>query len=118
MPQIINGTQDRVTQVAQTVRNLAKKVEASYTWSGQLPRRMRTKNPIYSCKVFLGGIPYDLTDSDLHCTFAQFGHIQIQWPGKDIKSAIDGAAANKAGYVYIIFEFITNKNLIDYRYQT
>jgi hypothetical protein len=51
-------------------------------------------------------------------TFAQFGHIQIQWPGKDIKSAIDGAAANKAGYVYIIFEFITNKNLIDYRYQT
>ncbi len=108
MPQIINGTQDRVTQVVQTVRNLAKKVEASYTWSGQLPRRMRTKNPIYSCKVFLGGIPYDLTDSDLHCTFAQFGHIQIQWPGKDIKSAIDGAAANKAGYVYIIFESYDN----------
>jgi len=108
VPQIFNGAQDQVIQMAHKLRNVAKKVEASYTWSGQLPRRVRTKNPIYSCKVFLGGIPYDLTDSDLHCTFAHFGNIQIQWPGKDIKSAIDGAAANKAGYVYIIFESYDN----------
>jgi len=87
---------------------MPKTISPNYTWSGQLPRRIRTKTPVYSCKVFLGGIPYDLTDSDLHCTFAQFGHIQIQWPGKDIRSAIEGAAANKAGYVYIIFENYDN----------
>ena len=32
----------------------------------------------------------------------------MQWPGKDIKSAIDGALAQKAGYVYIIFESYDN----------
>ncbi|XP_054167149.1 cytoplasmic polyadenylation element-binding protein 1-B-like isoform X2 [Oppia nitens] len=84
------------------------KATANYNWTGQLPRKTRNKNPIYSCKVFLGGIPYDLTDSDLHCTFAQYGNIQIQWPGKDIRSAIDSATHNKAGYVYIIFESYDN----------
>jgi len=99
---------NKVFRLLNDFRKTAIKIPPNYTWSGQLPRKARNKTPIYSCKVFLGGIPYDLTDSDLHCTFAQFGHIQIQWPGKDIRSAIDGAAANKAGYVYIIFENYDN----------
>jgi len=99
---------DRIQSLAEKFSLLAKKVDASYTWSGQLPKRNRNKNPIYSCKVFLGGIPYDLTDSDLHLDFARFGPIQIQWPGVNVKSAIEGAAANKAGYVYVIFECYDN----------
>lgn len=105
------GSEDKsenAKKLIEQFRETIPKTDASYTWSGQLPRRMRSKHPIYSCKVFLGGIPYDLTDSDLHCTFRQFGPIQIQWPGKEIRSAIDGAAANKAGYVYIIFEAYDN----------
>lgn len=110
---IFNGTSEGGKSslhklLADARKAIPKNVSPNYTWSGQLPRRIRTKTPVYSCKVFLGGIPYDLTDSDLHCTFAQFGHIQIQWPGKDIRSAIEGAAANKAGYVYIIFETCDN----------
>ena len=35
--------------------------EASCTWSGQLPPR-NYKNPTYSCKVFLGGVPWDITE--------------------------------------------------------
>lgn len=35
--------------------------EATYTWSGQLPPR-NYKNPTYSCKVFLGGVPWDITE--------------------------------------------------------
>lgn len=35
--------------------------EATCTWSGQLPPR-NYKNPIYSCKVFLGGVPWDITE--------------------------------------------------------
>lgn len=35
--------------------------EATFTWSGQLPPR-NNKDPLYSCKVFLGGVPWDITE--------------------------------------------------------
>jgi len=35
--------------------------EPTYTWSGQLPPR-NYKNPIYSNKIFLGGVPWDITE--------------------------------------------------------
>lgn len=38
--------------------------EATCTWSGQLPPR-NYKNPVYSCKVFLGGVPWDITEGEL-----------------------------------------------------
>lgn len=99
---------ERLVDLQALMKKVSFQAKATYTWTGQLPRRQRNKMPCYSTKVFLGGIPYDLTDSDLHCHFAPFGPIQIQWPGKDIRSAIDGAAANKAGYVYVIFESFEN----------
>ena len=34
--------------------------EARCTWSGILPPK-NLNNPIYSCKVFLGGVPWDIT---------------------------------------------------------
>lgn len=35
-------------------------------WSGQLPRR-NYKNPSYSTKVFLGGVPWDITEGIKLC---------------------------------------------------
>ena len=35
--------------------------EPSFTWSGHLPPKIY-KNPIYSNKVFLGGVPWDITE--------------------------------------------------------
>ena len=35
--------------------------EPTCTWSGQLPVKMH-RNPAYSCKVFLGGVPWDITE--------------------------------------------------------
>ena len=40
---------------------LAAMCEATCTWSGQLPQK-NYKNPTYSCKVFLGGVPWDITE--------------------------------------------------------
>ncbi len=40
----------------------------------------------------------DITESNLVSTFKQFGHIRIEWPGKD------QATSQPKGYVYIIFE--------------
>lgn len=86
-----------IEKAAKLHRNAAAVCDATCTWSGQLPTRMH-KNPIYSCKVFLGGVPWDVTESALKQTFMHFGNIQVEWPGKE------NSANPPRGYVYILFE--------------
>uniref|UniRef100_A0A0P4WDD1 RRM domain-containing protein n=1 Tax=Scylla olivacea TaxID=85551 RepID=A0A0P4WDD1_SCYOL len=86
-----------IEKAAKMHRNAAAVCDANCTWSGQLPVKMH-KNPTYSCKVFLGGVPWDLTESTLKQTFSSFGEIQVEWPGK--KSSINPPK----GYIYVIFE--------------
>ena len=69
------------------------------TWSGQLPPR-RYKSPTYSPRVFLGGVPWDITEAALLAMFEAFGNVVVDWPGKENKH-------NKhppKGYVYLTFE--------------
>ncbi|KAG8193283.1 hypothetical protein JTE90_003770 [Oedothorax gibbosus] len=94
------GDLDSIERAARLYRNAAAFCEANSTWSGHLPARSH-KNPTYSCKVFLGGVPWDITEAGLVEAFAPFGQIKILWPGKDSRSA---SYPPKAGYVYIIFE--------------
>ncbi|XP_035213653.1 cytoplasmic polyadenylation element-binding protein 1-B-like isoform X2 [Stegodyphus dumicola] len=94
------GDLDSIERAARLYRNAAAFCEANCTWSGHLPPRTH-KNPTYSCKVFLGGVPWDITEAGLVEAFAPFGPIKILWPGKDSRSA---SYPPKAGYVYIIFE--------------
>ncbi|XP_041356337.1 cytoplasmic polyadenylation element-binding protein-like isoform X2 [Gigantopelta aegis] len=79
-----------IDRAARLHRNAASISEASCTWSGQLAPRMM-KNPPYSCKVFLGGVPWDITEAGLQAAFSKFGSLRIEWPGKD-------------GYVYLLFD--------------
>lgn len=72
--------------------------DATCTWSGVLPPRSVAKPTGYSSKVFLGGVPWDITEQLLVQTFKQFGPIRVEWPGKDKQ------ASQPKGYVYIIFE--------------
>ncbi|KAK2565278.1 Cytoplasmic polyadenylation element-binding protein 1 [Acropora cervicornis] len=69
-------------------------------WSGQLPRR-NYKNPSYSTKVFLGGVPWDITEASLVMSFKPFGSVRVEWPGK-----ADGRHLHHPpkGYVYLIFD--------------
>ncbi len=55
------------------------------------------RNAALSCKVFLGGVPWDITESALFNAFKPFGTIRIEWPGKDNTSI-------PKGYLYVIFE--------------
>lgn len=48
--------------------------------------------------MFLGGVPWDISEQLLIHTFKQFGPIKVEWPGKDKQSS------PPKGYVYIIFE--------------
>ena len=59
-------------------------IDVVCTWSGQLPPR-RHKNPTYSPRVFLGGVPWDITEAVLLQTFQVFGALTVDWPGKDNK---------------------------------
>ena len=73
----------------------------SSTWSGLLaPRHHR--RPVYSAKIFLGGVPWDVTEASLVQTFSQFGPIRIEWPGKD------QSPSPPKGYVYIVFDHERN----------
>lgn len=61
-----------------SLRNAANLYDATCAWSGQLPPRSH-KNPIFSCKIFLGGVPWDLTEATLVQTFKPFGPIQVNF---------------------------------------
>lgn len=88
-------------QMAKLNRQAAAMVEPSCTWSGQLPPKKHC-NPTYSCKVFLGGVPWDITEFEIHTSFKMFGNVKIEWPGKDMKHP--RYPPKGKGYVYVLFE--------------
>ena len=58
-------------------------------------------DPLFSplvCQVFLGGVPWDITESALAFAFRPFGPIRVEWPGKD------SSGNPPKGYVYVLFE--------------
>ncbi|CAB3387976.1 Hypothetical predicted protein [Cloeon dipterum] len=84
-------------RAARCHRIAAQVHEATVSWSGTLPPRVHS-NPVYSCKVFLGGIPWDISESILISAFEQFGLVKVEWPGRE------NSPARAKGYAYIIFE--------------
>lgn len=84
--------------VARSHRTSASMYDATCTWRGQLPPRSHNIKTL-SIKVFLGGVPWDITEQNLVQAFRPFGNIRIEWPGG--KDAIQTVPK---GYLYIIFE--------------
>lgn len=93
---------DAIYRQARLHRQAAQYNVAQCTWRGVLPTRIH-KNPVFSTKVFLGGIPWDITEQTLITHFSRFGTIQVVWPGKEVRGSNDHAPS-KCGYVYIVFE--------------
>ncbi|KAG7283755.1 hypothetical protein CRUP_034379, partial [Coryphaenoides rupestris] len=93
-----------IEREARLHRQAAAVNEATFTWSGQLPPR-NNKNPLFSCKVFLGGVPWDITEAGLINTFSGYGPLSVEWPGKDGKHPRCPPKGNMPkGYVYLVFE--------------
>ncbi|XP_018358755.1 PREDICTED: cytoplasmic polyadenylation element-binding protein 1 isoform X2 [Trachymyrmex cornetzi] len=83
-------------RVARSHRNAAAHCYPTCTWSGFLPQNI--DEPVaYSPKVFLGGVPWDVTEAILISTFKQFGPVRVEWPVK-------APSAQPKGYAYIILE--------------
>eukprot|EP00057_Strongylocentrotus_purpuratus_P007839 XP_011662313.1 PREDICTED: cytoplasmic polyadenylation element-binding protein 1-A [Strongylocentrotus purpuratus] len=73
-----------IEKLARLNRQAASICQPTCTWSGQLPPKVY-RNPTYSGKVFLGGVPWDITEAGLQASFKPFGLIRVEWPGKDGK---------------------------------
>lgn len=69
-----------------------------YLWNGILPPQRNYRITTYSQKVFIGGIPWDMSEQTLNKLFEPFGRIRVEWPRRD-KHAVQ-----PKGYAYIIFE--------------
>ncbi|VDL81326.1 unnamed protein product [Nippostrongylus brasiliensis] len=75
-----------------------------YIWSGELPPR-NYSNPTFSSKIFVGGVPWDVTEEALTEAFSPYGSCRVEWPSKEVRSHSDARSRGKVtGYVYIVFE--------------
>ncbi|XP_033098054.1 uncharacterized protein LOC117101995 [Anneissia japonica] len=95
-----HGTTDPygIEKLARMNRNAAALCNPMLAWTGQLPPK-QCKNPSYSCKVFIGGVPWDITEAGLVAAFSQFGNVRVDWPGKE-----DNSKSMPKGHVYIVLE--------------
>ncbi|CAG9768902.1 unnamed protein product [Ceutorhynchus assimilis] len=87
----------QLDRAARFHRSSASLYDAVCTWSGNLPAR--TEHPYgYSSKVFLGGVPWDISEQCLVQIFRQFGQVRVEWPGKDRQ------VSQPKGYAYLIMD--------------
>lgn len=80
-----------------------------HTWVGRLPPKIFHDNSIYSRKVFLGGLPWDVNQAYLVQLLQKYGSVKLEIPGKDqkhprVSNLSKGQERSTPGYVYIIFE--------------
>ncbi|XP_066594262.1 cytoplasmic polyadenylation element-binding protein 1-A-like isoform X1 [Prorops nasuta] len=92
-----NEPKTSLDRAARFHRKTAALCDATCTWEGTLPPRTQ-KPDSYSSKVFLGGVPWDITEQNLVSCFKHIGPIRVEWPRQD------QSEQKRKGYVYIIFD--------------
>ncbi|KAJ1364019.1 hypothetical protein KIN20_024001 [Parelaphostrongylus tenuis] len=73
-------------------------------WNGEVPPR-NYSNPTFSSKIFVGGVPWDITETALVDAFSPYGTCRVEWPSRETHS--QGNIRNRGkmtGYVYMVFE--------------
>lgn len=75
-------------------------------WEGDLEKRdFNSGSGIFSKKIFIGGIPRDMTEEDIVVIFSEFDvDVKIEWP-----ESRPNSRSTPKGYLYIIFS--TNENV-------
>ncbi|XP_045449430.1 cytoplasmic polyadenylation element-binding protein 1 [Melitaea cinxia] len=69
------------------------------SWSGTLPARCLDPSGGFSAKVFLGGLPWDITEQALMHALRHFQPVRVEWPGRGA-----GGGAAPRGYAYVTLE--------------
>ncbi|XP_072929365.1 cytoplasmic polyadenylation element-binding protein 3 isoform X2 [Epargyreus clarus] len=81
-------------------------------WSGTLPARCAEPSGGFSPKVFLGGLPWDITEHALLNALRHFQPVRVEWPGRAGSAGSGGAGGGGAGagggsprgYAYVTLE--------------
>jgi cytoplasmic polyadenylation element-binding protein len=77
------GINVAVETAAKKYRCAAQISEATCCWKGKLPPKQYKTPIVYSTKVFVGGLPWDITEEDLVKEFGVFGPCRVEWTNKD-----------------------------------
>jgi len=78
-----NGINVAIESAARRYRCAAQISEASCCWKGKLPPKQYKTPIVYSTKVFVGGLPWDITEEDILKEFGQFGPCRVEWTNKE-----------------------------------
>lgn len=72
-----------VETAAKKYRCAAQISEATCCWKGKLPPKQYKTPIVYSTKVFVGGLPWDITEDDIVKEFGVFGPCRVEWTNKE-----------------------------------
>ncbi|GMT16789.1 hypothetical protein PFISCL1PPCAC_8086, partial [Pristionchus fissidentatus] len=68
---------------------------------------MGTTEPqeMFARKVFVGGLPIDVSEAEISSTFSHFGSVLVDWPRRPdtARDAVNGSR-HMTGYVFLVFE--------------
>jgi len=82
-------------------RTAAGKCEPALKWNGVLSK-YEPENPVHSTKVFVGGLPYDMTAQTLYAVFGPYGLENIELP-TSVKEPRTSDTPLKTGFLYLLF---------------
>lgn len=97
-----SSTTSRTTRIVRipTILNNPSNVEVT-----------KKNEPIFSRKVFVGGLPIDVTEEEVWATFAVFGKVLVDWPRRPEHGKGDGYDDDNrrnprsvSGYVFLVFD--------------
>ena len=106
-----HAQQQQSGNINNAIENAAKKYrcaaqisEATCCWKGKLPPKQYRVPIIYSTKVFVGGLPWDITEDDLIKEFGVFGPCRVEWTNKEkynlLSSSLNGNQQMNASNQY------------------
>jgi len=72
-----------IENAAKKYRCAAQISEATCCWKGKLPPKQYKTPVVYSTKVFVGGLPWDITEEDITKEFGVFGPCRVEWTNKE-----------------------------------
>ena len=79
----VNSENQEIESAAKKYRCSAQNSEATCSWKGKLPPKAYRTPIVYSTKVFVGGLPWDIIEEDLIKEFGQFGPCRVEWTNKE-----------------------------------
>uniref|UniRef100_A0A7E4V8C3 Cytoplasmic polyadenylation element-binding protein 1 n=1 Tax=Panagrellus redivivus TaxID=6233 RepID=A0A7E4V8C3_PANRE len=62
----------------------------------------------FSRKVFVGGLPFDVTERDIQATFSRFGRMHVDWPRRHGEASGVVDRRQSAGYVFLVYRSEAN----------